>query len=156
MISLKRISLIFLGLNAVLSILTLLFHQGDIFIHWNAQHVPDQRSPVFMAVVVPIIAGVIYFLFIKLSPAKIHEDDSTIQLFQYRIPVPVTKNNIQSIENAIKQFIDSILLILQSVFLWVSLVFLLQKDLFSRMGIVFVLLIIVDLVFFIYKLYKTA
>lgn len=156
MISSKRISLIFLGLNAVLSILTLLFHQGNIFIHWNAQHVPDQAAPVFMAIVVPVIAGVVYFLFIKLSPAKIDEGDASIQLFQYRIPIPVTKNNIKTIETAIKQFIDSMLLILQALFLWVSLVFLLQKDLFPWMGIVFILLIIVSLVFFIYKLYKTA
>lgn len=156
MISLKKFSLILLGFNAILTILTILVHQGDIIIHWNSQQTPDQTAPVFMAVVVPIIAGVLYCLFVKFSPTKIHEDDSSIQLFQYRIPVPVTKNNIKAIETAIKQFIDSLLLILQAVFLWVSLVFLLQKDLFPWMGVLFILLIIVSLIFFIYKLYKTA
>ena len=62
MISLKKFSLTLLGFNAILSILTILVHQGDIIIHWNSQQTPDQTAPVFMAVVVPIIAGVLYCL----------------------------------------------------------------------------------------------
>lgn len=149
----KKMILCTLFITIVMSIMILLMCQSDIVVHYDALGKADGYAPKYQVIFLPIFGALIHILFSRINKSHMIKGGS-IQLFQYRLPIVVTDNNAVKVQKVISDFIWSIDLVIQLIMLWVTFIILIQKNVCSWIGNVFILFIALSLILFIYRLYR--
>lgn len=149
----KKMIFCTLFITAVMSIMILIIYQNDIVVHYNSLGQADGYAPAYQAIFLPLFGVLIHFLFSRINKSHVIKGES-IQLFQYRLPIVVTNNNANKLQKVISDFIWSIDLVIQLIMLWVTFILLIQKNICSWMGYIFILFIVLSLILFIYRLYR--
>ena len=150
---LKKISLSLLCVNFLTVILTVFIYRHEIILHFNAygNEIGSPYNTLFML----FIPAVFYILSTKLKPIG-NVDENSIQIFQYRLPINVTKTNVKIVCKRICEFMDELDLVIQLVFVWGSLVILAQRNVLPWMSNVLMALIIAVCVISLYRIWRAA
>ena len=142
----KKMIFCTLFITAVMSIMILIIYQNDIVVHYNSLGQADGYAPAYQVIFLPLFG-------VLINKSHVIKGES-IQLFQYRLPIMVTNNNANKVQKVISDFIWSIDLVIQLIMLWVTFILLIQKNICSWMGYIFILFIVLSLILFIYRLYR--